>query len=131
MESVLGIGGFFFRSKDPKALAGWYADHLGVTQVPEDYDAACWHQSGGPTVFAPFQHDTDYFRDPEKQWMINFRVRDLDAMAAQLENAGIPVEIDAEIYPNGRFARLTDPEGNPIQLWEPESIDRETDEVSG
>jgi hypothetical protein len=57
---------------------------------------------------------------PKKTWMVNFRVRDLDAMVAQLRGAGISVEIDQQRYPNGRFARLNDPEGNPIQLWEPE-----------
>jgi glyoxylase I family protein len=70
-------------------------------------------------VFAPFSAETDYFGRDGQQWMINLRVRDLDAMAEQLRTAGIDVEIDAELYPNGRFARLADPEGNPIQLWEP------------
>ena len=130
-QSVLGIGGFFFRSRDPKALARWYADHFGVLEVPDDYDKSCWRQSGGSTVFAPFEQDTPYFGDPEKQWMINFRVRDLDAMVAQLETAGIRVEIDEQSYPNGRFARLTDPEGNPIQLWEPAGPSRETEENRG
>ncbi len=70
-------------------------------------------------MFAPFSVDTDYFGRDEQQWMINLRVRDLDAMADQLRGAGIDVEVDPEPYPNGRFARLADPEGNPIQLWEP------------
>ena len=76
-------------------------------------------QLGGPTVFAPFSSTTSYFGRPEQQWMINFRVRDLDAMVAQLRRAGIDVTVDPETYPNGRFARLKDPEGNPIQLWQP------------
>lgn len=120
MEKVLGIGGFFFRSKDSQALAKWYADHLGVAIVPSDYDTPSWQQAGGSTVFAPFKQDTTYFGRPEQQWMINFRVADLKAMVAQLEAAGIEVEVDPEHYPNGWFAQLNDPEGNPIQLWQEE-----------
>ena len=124
MEKVLGIGGFFFRAKDPKGLAQWYADHLGVTKTPESYEGTAWRQEAGTTVFAPFQQDTSYFGDMRLQWMINFRVRDLDKMAAQLRTAGVAVEVDAETYPNGRFAKFEDPEGNPIQLWEPGGVDQ-------
>lgn len=121
MEKVTGIGGMFFRAQDPKALAAWYEEHLGISRVPTDYDTPPWMQDAGPTVFAPFSSNTDYFGRPEQAWMINFRVNDLDAMAAQLEAAGIKVERDLEEYPNGRFARVYDPEGNPIELWEPAS----------
>ncbi|MCG8544452.1 MAG: VOC family protein [Alphaproteobacteria bacterium] len=131
MATVLGIGGFFFRAKDPRTLARWYADHLDVTEVPQDYDSPAWRQSGGTTVFAPFQHDTDYFQDPEKQWMINFRVDDLDGMIARLEKAGIAVERYEDVLPNGRFARLADPEGNPIELWEPAGSARDIEERRG
>jgi glyoxylase I family protein len=119
MESVTGIGGFFFRATDPLALARWYQEHLGITSAPSTYDELSWQQEAGPTVLAPFPANTDYFGDAKQSWMINFRVRNLDAMVTQLRAAGIRVEIDPEAYPNGRFARLTDPEGNPIQLWEP------------
>lgn len=78
-----------------------------------------WRTSAGTTVFAPFKEDTSYFGDRRLQWMINFRVRDLDKMVAQLRERGIAVEVHSEVYPNGRFARLSDPEGNPIQLWQP------------
>jgi predicted enzyme related to lactoylglutathione lyase len=118
-ERVTGIGGFFFRATDPKGLAEWYERHLGVTRTPESYTAEPWTQEAGTTVFAPFKADTKYFGRPTQQWMINFRVRDLDAMVAQLKRAGIGVDVDPEVYPNGRFARLQDPEGNPIQLWQP------------
>ncbi len=118
-QVVTGIGGVFFRAKDPAALAGWYREHLGVDEVPKDYDATPWHTAAGTTVFAPFAADTDYFGRPEQSWMINFRVADMDAMVAQLEAAGIAVKRDPEAYPNGRFARLHDPEGNPVELWEP------------
>jgi len=123
MEKVLGIGGFFFRARDPRALAEWYRQHLGVDLVPDNYDDPPWQQQAGPTAFAPFPEDTNYFGDPSKQWMINFRVANLDAMVAQLKAAGVPVEIDPVPYPNGRFARVHDPEGNPIELWEPEGRD--------
>jgi predicted enzyme related to lactoylglutathione lyase len=119
MERVQGIGGFFFRAKDPKKLAAWYEETFGINQVPDDYDQPAWRTNAGTTVFAPFKEDTKYFGEPRFQWMINFRVRDLAKMAAQLRDRGIEVDVDKEVYPNGRFARLTDPEGNPIQLWEP------------
>ena len=124
MERVQGIGGFFFRAKDPKTLAKWYEANLGVTTVPDSYDKLPWRTSAGTTAFAPFKEDTKYFGDQRFQWMINFRVSDLDKMAAQLRERGIAIEVDPEIYPNGRFARLTDPEGNPIQLWQPGGKDR-------
>ena len=124
MERVTGIGGFFFRAKDPKALARWYQDNLGITMTPEDYGAEAWSQEAGTTVFAPFKHDTTYFGDMRLQWMINFRVRDLAKMAAQLRAKGIAVEVDSETYPNGLFAKTADPEGNPIQLWQPGGVDK-------
>ena len=119
MERVTGIGGLFFRGRDPDALARWYADNLGIATIPTSYEAEPWRQQAGPTAWAPFPHDTDYFGRPEQAWMVNFRVRDLDAMVAQLRAAGIEVSVVPEAYPNGRFARLADPEGNPIELWEP------------
>ena len=116
MEKVNGIGGVFFRARDPEALTLWYQEHLGVDPV----GPVPWRQREGYTVFAPFAQDTSYFGREAQQWMINFRVDDLSAMRAQLEGAGIAVETrsewDSEI---GRFARLHDPEGNPIELWQP------------
>src|SRR5580765_821865 len=119
MERVEGIGGFFFKAQDPKALAQWYADHLGVGVTPTDYGLEPWQQAAGPTAFAPFPATTKYFGRPEQAFMLNFRVRNLDAMVAQLRRAGITVEVDPKTYPHGVFASLTDPEGNPIQLWQP------------
>ena len=121
-ERVLGIGGLFFRSRDPKKLAQWYQLHLGIDPVPTDYGHTVWQQTAGPTVFAPFPLDTDYFGSLQQAWMVNFRVRSLDAMVAQLRKSNVEVKVDPEKYPNGRFARLHDPEGNPIELWEPASV---------
>jgi glyoxylase I family protein len=120
MEKVTGIGGFFFRANDESALARWYQQHLGINQVPTSYDGDPWRQEAGVTVFAPFPRKTEMFGRAEQQWMINFRVRNLDAMVEQLRAAGIEVKVDPETYPNGRFAELRDPEDNPIQLWEEE-----------
>ena len=119
MQRVTGIGGLFFRAKNPTATARWYHEHLGIDLVPADYSQRPWSQEAGPTAFAPFPQESDYFGDATKQWMINFRVDDLDAMVKQLRAAQILVAVDQESYPNGRFARLNDPEGNPIELWEP------------
>lgn len=113
-ERVLGIGGLFFRSRDPKKLTQWYQVHLGI-------DQPSWQQAAGPTAFNPFPMDTDYFGSKQQGWMVNFRVRNLDAMVAQLQKTDIEVQVDPEKYPYGRFARLHDPEGNPIELWEPAS----------
>jgi glyoxylase I family protein len=120
VEKATGIGGMFFRARDPETMARWYSDHLGVDPVPQSYGGTPWTQEAGPTAFAPFPEDTTYLGDPSRRWMINFRVRSLDAMVQQLRDAGIEVEVDATVYPNGRFAHLTDPEGNRIELWQPE-----------
>jgi predicted enzyme related to lactoylglutathione lyase len=122
-ERVLGIGGLFFRARDPKSLAEWYRSHLGVNLIPSDYDHSGWHTEAGPTAFAPFSMTSKYLGDAHQMWMVNFRVRNLDKMAAQLRSAGIEVTIDPQTYPNGRFARIHDPEQNPIELWEPAGHD--------
>ena len=122
-EKVTGIGGVFFRARDPKMLAEWYEKNLGVSRTPTSAGQTPWTQEAGTTVFAPFPSDTKYFDRPEQQWMINFRVHSLDAMVAQLRKAGITVSVDEQNLPFGRFARLHDPEGNPIELWEPMTPD--------
>jgi glyoxylase I family protein len=119
-EKVVGIGGVFFRAKDPAALGRWYRDHLGIELTPTSKDAPVWRTEAGVTLFTPFPVETHYFGDAKQMWMVNFRVRNLDRMAQQLTAAGIAVKL----YPadaNGRFARLHDPEGNPIELWQPSS----------
>ncbi|MEM9168670.1 MAG: VOC family protein [Pseudomonadota bacterium] len=117
--AVDGFGGFFFRAEDPKALATWYAEMLGVDRTPTTYEEMPWRQAAGPTVFGPFEATTTYFDAPDKVFMLNFRTKDLDALVAHLRANEIDVAVDEKTYPNGRFARLKDPEGNPIQLWEP------------
>ncbi|MGN6694472.1 MAG: VOC family protein [Aquihabitans sp.] len=120
MEKVDGIGGFFFKAQDADGLGRWYAEHLGVGTVPEEYDAEVWTPDGGATVFAPFgpEHHESPYLGPTG-WGINFRVKDLPAMVAQLRASGIEVDVDETEYPNGWFAQLSDPEGNAIQLWQP------------
>ena len=115
MAKATGIGGVFLRADDPQSLAAWYARHLGI-----DLAGSAWMQAAGPTVFAPFARNSDYF-EADRQVMLNFRVDYLTALIADLRAAGIAVETrkewDSEI---GRFARIHDPEGNPVELWEPQ-----------
>jgi glyoxylase I family protein len=114
--AAVGIGGVFFRANDPAALQAWYREHIGL--VPDD--AYQWMQAAGPTVFMPFAKDTDYF-PADKQWMLNFRVVEFDKLLAALRAAGIEVTTnpDWDTPETGRFARIHDPEGNPVELWEP------------
>ena len=112
---VTGIGGIFFRSRDPEARAAWYREHLGI----EAGQNALWEQQAGPTVFAPFPTGSDYFA-ADQPFMLNLRVTDLEALASRLEAAGIAVERRPEWETDyGSFARIHDPEGLPIELWEP------------
>ena len=118
METVTGFGGFFFRARDPVALAAWYSRHLGVSPAPTDMQTPPWRQQAGVTVFAPFPEDSAYFA-ADHRFMLNFRVRDLDKMVVQLQDAGIDIFNRQEMEGLGRFAHLRDPEGTPIELWEP------------
>ena len=116
MECVTGIGGVFFRSQDPKGLVDWYAAHLGVPVQDDGYVVF----SGGRSahVWAPFASDTDYW-PASKETMVNFVVRDLDAMLAQLRDADVDVDDDVHELPGvGRFGWAVDPEGNRFELWE-------------
>ncbi len=120
---VLGMGGYFFRSKDPQALKAWYRDHLGVgggmgTDENGESNEWVWFTKAGPMVFEPFKQDSDYFA-AEKQAMINLRVSDLDGLVQSLRDAGIEISREESMEGVGRFARVHDPEGNAIELWEP------------
>jgi predicted enzyme related to lactoylglutathione lyase len=112
---VTGIGGVFMRAKDPNALGAWYAEHL-----VGGGDWGVWEQSAGTSVFSAFKIDSDYF-EADRQFMLNFRVEGLDALLDKLRAADITVETKAEWddLSVGRFARIHDCEGNPIELWEP------------
>jgi predicted enzyme related to lactoylglutathione lyase len=115
MERVLGIGGHFMRAGDPAALNAWYRECLGI----DADEHGLWLQEAGPTVFATFESETGYFGSPTQQTMLNFRVRDLDAMLAQLRAKGADVAADTQDMEGvGRFGWVTDPEGNRIELWE-------------
>ena len=122
---VLGIGGLFFRARDPDALNAWYREHLNIgagcaSDPTETSSEWYWQAQGGLTVFAPFKADTDYFA-ADKQWMLNLRVSDIDALIARLHAAGIEVITKPEWDDpqTGRFACIHDPEGNAIELWQP------------
>ena len=122
---VLGMGGYFFRARDPATLKAWYRDHLGIgggcgADENGQSNEWVWFTEGGPMVFEPFKADSDYFA-ADKQAMINLRVTDLDGLVAGLREAGIEVITKAEwdTPEVGRFARIHDPEGNAIELWEP------------
>lgn len=124
MAKVTGIGGVFFRAKDPTGLRDWYAKHLGVPVDEDGYVVFQWkggsdEKRPGSTVWSPFPHDTDYF-GADVPFMLNFRVDDLDALLANLREAGVQVDDRLEEMEGfGRFAWITDPEGNRVELWEP------------
>lgn len=122
---VIGMGGLFFRARDPDALTAWYRDVLNVgagCNASGEGEASpwFWQVQGGPMVFAPFKATTDYFA-ADKAFMINLRVTDIAGLIEQLTARGIPVETRAEwdSPETGRFARIHDPESNAIELWEP------------
>ncbi|MER6212034.1 VOC family protein [Streptomyces sp. NPDC001642] len=116
MERVLGIGGYFLRATDPEALIAWYRDCLGL----DTDEHGLWRPEAGPTVFAAFESGTDYFGSRTQRTMLNFRVRDLDAMLAQLRARGADVDGETQDMDGvGRFGWVTDPEGNRLELWQP------------
>ena len=122
--TVVGMGGYFFRAKDPAGLKAWYRENLGVgggigtDPVTGHSNEYVWYCEGGPMVFEPFKAETDYFA-ADRTAMINLRVSDLDGLLASLRAAGIEISQEQEMEGVGRFARVHDPEGNPIELWEP------------
>jgi predicted enzyme related to lactoylglutathione lyase len=123
MERVTGIGGIFFRAKDPKALQAWYEQNLGI--VPADgYVGFKWREDHAPdrqglTLWTPFKADTTYFGPGPQGHMINYRVENLDRMVEQLRAAGVEVEVNTGDIEYGRFAWIVDPDGNRVELWEP------------
>lgn len=118
---VTGVGGVFFKSRDPKALAKWYKDVLGLPM--EDWGGASlkYDQPGHPPVlvFSPFPEKSTYFAPSGREFMLNFAVDDLDAFLARIAAKGVAVQKRDDADPNGRFAWILDPDGTKIELWEP------------
>lgn len=124
MERVTGIGGIFFKAEDPKTLQAWYQEHLGIQPEKDGYVSFRWLEKDAPgkegqTIWSPFPKDTKYYDPSKSQFMINYRVKDLDAMLRQLRSQGIEPVGGPEDSEFGRFAWVMDPEGNKIELWEP------------
>ena len=123
MARVTGIGGVFFRARDPKALAAWYAKHFGIKLEEWGGARLLWSdevpRGTGATTWNPFPADTKYFGSSGQTYMINYRVDDLDGLLAQLAASGVAVNPHREDYSYGRFAWITDPEGNRLELWQP------------
>lgn len=123
MKKVTGIGGIFFKSKDPDAIKKWYQDHLGLPVDP--YGASFeWRREDDPskkgtTIWSPFKETTQYFEPSEKQFMINYRVENLEPLVAELKTAGVTIVDEIQSYDYGKFVHILDPEGNKIELWEP------------
>ena len=123
MERVRGIGGVFFKADDPDALQKWHEDNLGLEPDPDGCVVFRWRErdaagSNASTVWALFAADTDYFGPGRQTAMVNYRVKDLDAMLAQLREAGADIDEKREDSEYGRFTWVTDPEGNRIELWQ-------------
>lgn len=123
MARVIGLGGIFFRAKDPKALSEWYRKHLGIEPAP-DGSGVSWRDADHPeipgcTTWAIFPQDTKYFGSNDRQFMINYRVADLEALLKTLREEGVQVDEKMDVYDFGKFGWITDPEGNRVELWEP------------
>lgn len=124
MQRVTGIGGIFFKARDPKALGAWYRDHLGI--AVEDWGGAAFRWAGpdnpagvGTTVWSPFKQETEYFAPSQASFMINYRVKDLHALLAVLREEGCQVDDKVEESEYGAFGWVIDPEGNKVELWQP------------
>jgi len=124
VKRVTGIGGIFFKSHNPQQLKEWYREHLSIEPDPDGYVSFPWREKEDPerigyTVWEPFKEDTQYFEPSRKPYMINFRVADLHELLDQLWQEGVQVDDRIEEEEYGRFGWIMDPEGNPIELWEP------------
>jgi glyoxylase I family protein len=124
MQSVKGIGGVFFRAGHREEVNEWYRKHLGVPVTPDGVAVFQWREHDDPqmeqaTIWSSFPEDTDYFGDPNQQFMVNYIVEDLDSFLAQLKGAEVKIEEHREASEFGKFAWIYDPAGNRIELWEP------------
>jgi predicted enzyme related to lactoylglutathione lyase len=121
-ERVTGLGGIFFKSKEPKGIKNWYEKHLGVGETTFQWNDL--NNKNNPkvpaqTIWSPFKHDTDYFSPSEKSFMFNYRVNDLEVLISKLKSEGVSVVGSVESFPYGKFGWVMDPDGNKIELWEP------------
>ncbi|MEY8758922.1 VOC family protein [Chryseobacterium tongliaoense] len=123
MKKVTGIGGVFFKCKDPNKMREWYKTHLGLDT--NDYGATFeWREADDPakegaTQWSPFPETTKYFEPSAKEFMINYRVADLEALVEELKKEGVTIVDEIETYDYGKFVHIIDMEGNKIELWEP------------
>jgi predicted enzyme related to lactoylglutathione lyase len=120
MARVIGLGGIFFKARDPKVLAAWYAQHLGLKI--EGFGGAMFAEDAarpGYALWMPFAQDTKYFEPSDKPFMVNFRVDDLHALLAALRGAGVQVDAKVDESEYGKFGWIMDPDGNRVELWEP------------
>ena len=120
-QRVTGLGGFFFKSKDPIKIREWYGKHLGLPV--DNYGCSFWWKdktgNDAMTQWSPFNEDTDYFKPSEKEFMMNFRVEDLQELLKTLKEEGVTIVGEIQEYDYGKFGWIIDPEGNKIELWEP------------
>jgi D-3-phosphoglycerate dehydrogenase len=121
MKKVTGMGGAFFKAKNPKELAAWYEKHLGIDFGGGVYTSFMWKDDSpeGQTVFSMFKADSDYFAPSASTFMFNFRVADLDALLGELKSEGVEIVGEPQSFDYGKFGWIVDPEGNKIELWEP------------
>ncbi|MDT0687922.1 VOC family protein [Autumnicola psychrophila] len=120
-KRVTGIGGIFFKAKDPAAVKNWYSTHLGL-DTDQWGSTFWWKDAEGndcSTQWSPMNEDTEYYKPSSKQFMINYRVEDLEELLKTLKAEGVQVIGDIESYDYGKFGWIMDPEGNKIELWEP------------
>ena len=123
MKKVTGIGGIFFKCKDPKNMNEWYSKHLGL--VTNEYGSLFeFRNADAPEQenylqWSPFSQDTEYFEPSKKEFMINYRVDNLEALKKELEAQNVTICDDIEEFEYGKFLHILDPEGNKIELWEP------------
>lgn len=127
MSRVVGIGGVFIQAKDPAALRAWYRDHLGINVEEWGGTAFTWSHPDGPgehgaTIWSVFEQGSDYFAPSQARFMVNYIVKDLNAVLAALRSEGCDVEAKTEQSEHGKFGWVMDPEGNRVELWEPSSM---------
>ena len=125
MKRVTGLGGVFFKTQDPSALKEWYQRHLGINLDPQHGTSFEWRQANNPeskgfTAWSPFAADTSYFEPSTKDFMVNYRVADLEGLLEVLKEEGVEIVGEIQTFDYGKFGHILDLEGNKIELWEPD-----------